>query len=399
MDPALALETPAGAINSEFQDMADGPMVRREPELMLRLTPGTSIIFIDNHPIIVSRERRTLFEVNRIGGYIGCRLEDGVSLRQLAQEVGDRGFGRASAILSGVLAEWSHSGLVYATDSPPTSAPSRVQLVGLAGMRLLLRYHDDGLARRVGPLFDHLNGPGGQPEATYDLWSAHGLSLLSRDGGRASVLQPEQAGPVVKARITQDIIGDLRWRLALHAGCLSRDDRALLLTGRPGAGKTTLTSWLLGAGFAYQGDDITMVDASGRVQGLPFLPTIKSGGWRLMASRYADRLRPAIHRRPDGKRVRYLLPPVLGRQEPVKLGWIVKLRRTKGRAARLAPLSRTLMLRHLLAEAASATGDVDRPTLDTLIGAVAAARGFELHYDDLDEAASLLARLCDDGAP
>lgn len=364
---------------------------------MVRLTPGTSITFIDDHPIIVSQERRALFEVNQIGGYIGCRLEDGVSLRQLAQEVEDRGFTPASAMLKDVLAEWSHSGLVYAMDSPPSAPPAAVQSISLAGMNFSLRYHDEVLASRVAPVFAHLEAPGAAPGICYDLWSAHGFCLLSREPGRASMLQPDHAAPILKARMIQDFIGDGRQGLALHAGCLQRNERALLLTGRPGAGKTTLIAWLAGAGFAYHGDDITMLRPDGKVTGLPFLPTIKSGGWGLKTSSRGRQFQPHTHVRPDRKRVRYLVVPLPDEHGPLDVGWIVKLRRRKGAPARLVPQHPTALIKHLLADAASATGEVDRPTLDRLIRSVTAAGTYELHYENLNEATSLLERLCNDG--
>lgn len=379
--------------------MTEGRAVPAGPDVMLRLTPGTSITFIDDHPFIVSKGRQALFEVNQIGGYIGCRLEDGVSFSQLAQEVTDRGYEPASAMLQSVLAQWSHSGLIYAMESPPATAPVSAQSIALAGMRLCLRYHDAALASLVAPVFAHLEEADSiAADIVYDLWSADGLALLSRDRGRAAMLHFREAAPVVKAWMIQDIIGDGRWGLTLHAGCLRRNGRALLLTGRPGAGKSTLIAWLLSAGFAYQGDDIAMFHSDGRVQGLPFLPTIKSGGWPMMAARYGRRLRPGVHVRPDGKRVRYLEPVAMAGQQPLNVGWIVQLRRRRGCPARLEPLPSTLVIRHLLSEATSPSGEVDSEALDALISTVMDAGGFALHYDDLDEAATLLARLCGHGA-
>ncbi|MCF8707391.1 hypothetical protein [Rhizorhapis sp. SPR117] len=366
--------------------------------MTLRFTPETSIAFIDDQPLILSQSQRALYEVNQIGGYIACRLEDGVSLRQLTREVEDRGFDEASTVLADVLAHWSHSGLVCAMEIPPVGPVAMTQAIALGGRGLALRYHDQALADHIAPVFAHLEGQPAAIERRYDIWSLHGLALFSRDGGQATILQPAQAATIVKARLMQDIINDPCWSLALHAACLHRNGRALLLTGRPGAGKTTLTSWLLANGFAYQGDDITMFNADGQVQGLPFLPTVKSGAWPLMSARYADRLQSATHWRPDGKRVRYLVPPGPIEQASLSVGWIVMLRRSKGGAARLEPLQPARVIRQLLSEAASANGEVDRAALDTLIRTVAAARAFELHYDDLDEAAALLDRLCADGA-
>ena len=91
---------------------------------MLRLTPGTSMTFIGDQPMIVSQSRHALFELNQIAGYIGCRLEDGISLPQLAQEVAERGINHPSAMLQKVLADWSQSGLVPAVACPPAGRRS-----------------------------------------------------------------------------------------------------------------------------------------------------------------------------------------------------------------------------------------------------------------------------------
>ena len=376
--------------------MTDGRSARDGAELMLRLTPGTSMAFIDDQPIIVSRPRRALFELNQIAGYIGCRLEDGVSLPQLAQEVVERGFTPASAMLRAVLADWSQSGLVHATNRPPDSSPILLQTIALGGRRMVLRYHDEALVRHVAPLFAHLQARAsdGPVDAAYHLWSAQDLCLFSRDDRHASVLQLNQAATIVKAQLIQDIISDPRWSLALHAGCVSRNGQALLLTGHPGAGKTTLISWLLKCDFAYHGDDIATLNPDGRVQGLPFLPTIKSGAWSMMAARYPGQLHPLIHWRPDGRRVRYLAAPAVVDQSPLPVGWIVKLRRVKGARAQLTLQHPAALIKHLLSEAASASGEADPLALDTLIRTVSVARTCELHYDDLDEAAALLGTFC-----
>ena len=362
---------------------------------MLRLTPGTSMTFIGDQPMIVSQSRHALFELNQIAGYIGCRLEDGISLPQLAREVAERGISHPAAMLQKVLADWSQSGLVHAAACPPACPPVLVQGVSIGARVFALRYHDEALARQVAPLFAHLHTDGAAEKAwaTYDIWRDNDLCLFSRDGSPAALLQFNQAATLVKAQIVQDIIDDPRWTLAMHAGCVSRHGKALLLSGQPGAGKTTLISWLIGSGFAYHGDDISMLAPDGRVLGLPFLPTIKSGAWPMMAARYPGQLQPLIHWRPDGRRVRYLdLPPSAG--EPLPVGWIVKLRRTKGAPAKLIPQHAAALIKHLLSEAASSSGEADRTAIDILIRTVGAARTCVLEYDDLDEAAALLGAFC-----
>lgn len=73
----------------------------------------------------------------------------------------------------------------------------------------------------------------------------------------------------------------------------------------------------------------------------------------------------------------------------------MKLRRTKGAPARLIPQHPTALVKHLLSEAASCSGEASRPAIDSLIRAVGGARTYELEYDDLDEAAALLGAFCD----
>ncbi|HWV12270.1 MAG TPA: hypothetical protein VN110_03150 [Sphingobium sp.] len=363
---------------------------------MLRLTPGTSMTFIGDQPLIVSQSRHAVYELNQIAGYIGCRLEDGISASQLAREVADRGISHPSAMLQKVLADWSQSGLVHAAVWPPASPPILVQNIALGARGFGLRYHDDALVRHIAPLFAHLTtGPAAeQSSTTFDLWQNEGFCLFSRDGGPAALLQLNQAATLVKAQLVQDIIDDPRWTLALHAGCVSRNGKALLLSGPPGAGKTTLISWLIGSGFAYHGDDISMVEPDGRVLGLPFLPTVKSGAWPMMAGRYPGRLQALIHWRPDGRRVRYLDLPQSPGEEPLPVRWIVKLKRTKGARAQLIPHHPAALVKHLLSEAASSSGEADRAAIDIMIRTVGSARTCVLEYDDLDEAAALLGEFC-----
>lgn len=362
---------------------------------MLRLSHGTSIVFIDGQPLIFSPAQQALLDVNQIAGYVGCRLEEGVHFDQLAQEVADRGIAQPEPMLRDVLANWSSLGLVRAWETAPPAGQFRVQTISIGAVRLSLHYHDEDLARSVSPLFAHLEGGDETCDISYELWQADGMAFLSRNGGPASLIQALQAGPVLKARITEDILACPRWLLALHAGCLHRHGKALLLLGEPGAGKTTLTSWLTTRGFDYAGDDIAVVDPEGRVQGLAFLPSVKAGAWPLLASVYGDMARLPVHVRADRRRVRFSTPRTIAAEGPVSVGWVVRLRRRSGGRARLDPMTATMALKQLLAEAAS-HDEIGRSSLDTMIQTVAAARCHELHYSGLDDAARLLRQLCDD---
>ncbi|NIJ16647.1 hypothetical protein [Sphingobium vermicomposti] len=364
--------------------------------MMLRLSQGTSIVFIDGQPLIFSPGRQALLGMNQIAGYIGCRLEDGIPFKQLAQEVLERGFAEPRAMLRTELANWSLQGLVNACDPPPSSRPLFIQRISIGGIGFALRYHAESLAACVAPLFAHLEAEDASASVIYELWQDDGLACLSRNGEPASVMRPAQVGPVIKARIADDILKDQRWLMALHAGCLHRNGKALLILGEPGAGKTTLTSWLTGQGFAYGGDDITVVNSDGRVQGLAFLPSVKAGGWKLLEPVYDDLAQLPVHVRPDRRRVRFPKPREMADSELVEIGWIIKLRRGDAGPARLEPMASAVALKHLLAEAASQGEGLERGALDVMIQAVAAAECRQLHYRQLEDASALLMRLCDD---
>jgi hypothetical protein len=73
---------------------------------------------------------------------------------------------------------------------------------------------------------------------------------------------------------SERLVADLQTALAqhasdwtfVHAGVVAIDDRALVLPGRSGAGKTTLVRALLGQGAAYLSDEFAIVAPSGDVE-------------------------------------------------------------------------------------------------------------------------------------
>ena len=62
----------------------------------------------------------------------------------------------------------------------------------------------------------------------------------------------------------QMALGARRW-LLLHASCVERDGRALLMSGHSGAGKSTLSALLAERGWRLLGDEFALLDlATGR---------------------------------------------------------------------------------------------------------------------------------------
>jgi hypothetical protein len=115
--------------------------------------------------------------------------------------------------------------------------------------------------------------------------------------------------------------------VALHAACLLSGGRGLLVSGRPGAGKTRLAVHLMEAGFEFAADDVVLIAPDGRVKGVPFALALKSGAWAMIEKLRPDIGESAVHTRPDGKRVRYLNAPRTVYSTSVPVGWIVFIKR------------------------------------------------------------------------
>jgi hypothetical protein len=72
-----------------------------------------------------------------------------------------------------------------------------------------------------------------------------------------------------------------------HAAAVSRGGHSVLLPGVSGTGKSTLTGYLAGHGFAYLGDDlVAMARADWSLRPLPTCLSLKSGSWPILTALY-----------------------------------------------------------------------------------------------------------------
>ena len=218
---------------------------------------------------------------------------------------------------------------------------------------------------------------------------------IFRDGIWIDACTAEEVAPVLKARLMTEILETGAHELALHAASLVRNERLLLIAGAPGAGKTTLTLALEHAGFGFAGDDLALLDSSGRITGVPFAAAVKSGAWPLVAGFRPDVFGLPVFRRPDRKRVRYVTPiaPISVRPGPV--GWIVLLRRRNGNgAAVLRRLDMVEALQGILKGAYARHHRLTKAGFSALVSAVEDARYFELSFSRLEDAIARLQEAC-----
>jgi hypothetical protein len=97
------------------------------------------------------------------------------------------------------------------------------------------------------------------------------------------VLEPRLLGGYLELMLLNAALERAPGTVAAHAAVIARGERAALICGEGGAGKTTLTLALLRCGSAYLSDEVALVDPSrGRVRAYPRSLGIREGTLRLL---------------------------------------------------------------------------------------------------------------------
>lgn len=177
--------------------------------------------------------------------------------------------------------------------------------------------------------------------------------------------------------------------LLFHAAVLTKANRAILLAGVVGSGKTTLAAAAAQSGWRFLSDELAVIDpTTGSVNACPLPMSIKEGSTEIIDRFYPGLAGHTQHHRPDEKWVRYLAPPAnntAGISESFQPGAILFPRFAPERTTpKLQRLAKTTALQRL-----AATGSSDRPLTDTDIQAMISLVGqtpcFSLdHGTDID---------------
>lgn len=106
----------------------------------------------------------------------------------------------------------------------------------------------------------------------YDVVAAGTLPMLSLWDGEKRLYFGQSARQLssllMNEVVHRFIIGNRR-SLALHAGAVHGTGYGLVLPGRSGSGKSSLTAWLLGQGCSYLTDELVLLDGDDSILGFP----------------------------------------------------------------------------------------------------------------------------------
>ncbi len=182
-------------------------------------------------------------------------------------------------------------------------------------------------------------------------------------GGRALSFD-EPTFPHVEHALVVLAVESLR-QVALHAAAFVLDRRLFVAVGRHGAGKTTLARAAARAGAEVLADDIVLVDAHGRVSGLPRAQLIKGAA----GTRYQ--------------------PPSTGRTRASLAGTLVFLARGRDKVAENVGLGGLATAQRLLEQAFTTRAPHAR-VVATLGALARRCPGQLLRYREADDAIAFL---------
>lgn len=184
--------------------------------------------------------------------------------------------------------------------------------------------------------------------------------------------------------------------LILHTAVVEREGRALLLPGKPGAGKSTLCAALILRGWRLLSDEVALIrPGTDRIVAVPRPVSLKDESIEIIR-RFDSQavLGPSCPETAKGI-VAHLRPPadsVARASETAAPAWVVFPRFERGALAELAPVPRGEALLGVGNEAFNYSL-LGATAFETLAQQIDACDCYELHYGELDQGLALLARL------
>jgi hypothetical protein len=391
-----------------------------DPAARLTASPGIELHLLDDAGLLFDPAAGEILALSTSAAFIWCALEERMTLGEIESAYA-RNFGRdartAAAEVRGALGQWLERGLLgdtprVARAEPVATAPlpplpqrgvprgGVVRRVRILDVGFELTVESEAQAHAIDQVLGHFAAPADAAPAVPVTLATESASTVLRVEGELVDQVPDARGvvPMVKHALVAEAVNRHGFALYVHGAMLRHRDAALLLPAAPGSGKSCLSLALAAAGLSWHTDEMVLLDgAELRARGVPACPCLKQPAWELMAPLVPGLAALPVHRRADGKLVRYPPPPVdmadpaLATAWPVR--WLVFPRYTAEGPAGLVRLDRVEALRRLLAETPAMRVALDAAFTRRLVAWIAGIECYALEFDGFDAAITALRGL------
>ena len=264
----------------------------------------------------------------------------------------------------------------------------------------LIRFSHPAQARMVNTVIGHLaTDEEPAPTLVIDIWGVRFdenqlQSYIYRGGEPFGFAQRLSfLGPIVKSILWAAAINAHPFLFYIHAGVVGAGEGCVLFPAAPGSGKSSLTAAMTSKGFRYFSDEVALVETPEfDVQPMPLAFCAKRSGWDVMARYFPEILEAPMHRRGDGKDVKYAAPPpALVQHTPARVSHIIFPQYKADADTQLVSVPRADALRRLMDECLALRTRLNLHHAQRLIDALCGIDCYALTFSSLDEAVALVS--------
>jgi hypothetical protein len=354
--------------------------------------------------------------LNATGRFVWERRELNWEPRRIAAQLSmEYGIGerQARSDVAACLEAWARAGLLETVgdEEPETADIIALSAVGqdsgplrecqerryeLGGQLFLVGFGSLELHDAAAPVLAHLaTASTGEPAHRIQLADTEEGYSLWRDG-RCIQRAATCAGLIPALQHELFEIGyDREWCVGLHAAAIAHGQESIVLAGRGGSGKSTLTAVLLQSGFVYLSDDVVPLDSKDRAAlPLPVSLNLKSGSLPIL-----ERYYPGIGALPGypagSATVHYFPPPGFAANPPrgaYPVSHLVFPRYQAGARTEFHPIGAVEAFRGLV-EGGSVVRRWSAAAVGELVDCARSIPAYSLVFEDLDEAVACVSGL------